>query len=207
MPFSTMESMNVLSLISRARDEVDEYTRAFGVKIENILLPWIYNAHDGIVEKALKALEAIESVVVNTDHLQWVKNLMTDLLTSYPNEKLMQVVFLEKDASNARFAFPNGILKRRLEIYACSRKVSLKSLRFTYKGKPLFVSSLGQKTFADLGIQDKDEIIVDDTSISNNIDKENVINNPVQLHKEIIKKKTKKKKMNRTKKVKKQQIQ
>lgn len=60
MPFSTMESMNVLSLISRARDEVDEYTRAFGVKIENILLPWIYNAHDGIVEKALKALKQLK---------------------------------------------------------------------------------------------------------------------------------------------------
>ena len=34
-----------------------------------------------------------------------------------------------------------------------------------------------------------------------------MINNPVQLHKEIAKKKKKKKMMNRTKKVKKQQIQ
>ena len=89
---------------------------------------------------------------------------MTDILTSYPlNEKLMQVVFLEKDASDARFAFPNSIVKRRLEFYASSRKVSLKSLRFSHKGKLLFVSSLGQQTLVDLGIQDKDEIIVDDT--------------------------------------------
>ena len=128
------------------------------------MFPWIYRCHGGIVDKALKALEAIESVIENDDHLQLVKNAMTDILTSYPlNEKLMQVVFLEKDASDARFAFPNSIVKRRLEFYASSRKVSLKSLRFSHKGKLLFVSSLGQQTLVDLGIQDKDEIIVDDT--------------------------------------------
>ena len=213
MPCITHIDMKVLDLISRAfKDFVkadESYdANAFRVNIENILLSWIYNAHDGIVEKALETLELWDRVIENTDHLRMVKNATTDILTSYPlNEKLMQVVFLEKDASDARFAFPNAIVKRRLEVYASSRKVSFKSLRFSHKGKLLFVSSLGQQTLADLGIQDMDEIIVHDTSISNNCDKENVINNPVQLQKEIIKKKTKKKKMNRTKKVKKQQIQ
>jgi hypothetical protein len=205
-----MNSMKVLDLISRAHDEVKadkllmHDANAIKTMMTSKMFPWIYRCHDGIVEKALETLELWDRVIENTDHLQLVKNAMTDILTSYPLKgKLMQVVFLEKDASDARFAFPNAIVKRRLELYASSRKVSLKSLRFSYKGKLLFISSLGQQSLADLGIQDKDEIIVHDTSISYNSDKENVINDPVQLHKDIIKKK----KMNRTKKTKKQQIQ
>jgi hypothetical protein len=107
MPFITHIDMKVLDLISTAfKDFVkadESYdANAFRVNIENILLSWIYNAHDGIVEKALETLELWDRVIENTDHLQMVKNAMTDILTSYPlNEKLMQVVFLEKDASDA----------------------------------------------------------------------------------------------------------
>ena len=42
-------------------------------------------------------------------------------------------------------------------------KFHLNHSAFPTKGKLLFVSSLGQQTLVDLGIQDKDEIIVDDT--------------------------------------------
>ena len=130
------------------------------------MFPWIYRCHGGIVDKALKALEAIESVIENDDHLQLVKNAMTDILTSWKrNGKIMQIVFVKKDANTSRrFAFSNDkLLQHHIEAYASSRKVSLKSLRFSHKGKLLFVSSLGQQTLVDLGIQDKDEIIVDDT--------------------------------------------
>jgi hypothetical protein len=61
-----------------------------------------------------------------------------------------------------------------------------------------------EDVLADLGLQDKDEITVDDTRISSNSNKENVVNIPVQLHKGTTKKK---KKSNLTKKFKKQQIQ
>ena len=211
-----MNSMKVLDLISRARDEVKadkllmHDANAIKTMMTSKMFPWIYRCHGGIVDKALKALEAIESVIENNDHLQLVKHAMTDILTSWKrNGKIMQIVFVKKDANTSRrFAFSNDkLLRQHIEDYARKRGVSHKSLRFSHKGKLLFVSSLGRQTLADLGIQDMDEIIVHDTSISNSSDKENEINNPVQLHKEIIKKKTKKKKMNRTKKVKKQQIQ
>ena len=72
-----MNSMKVLDLISRARDEVRlmellmHDANAIKTMMTSKMFPWIYNAHDGIVEKALKALEAIESVVVNTITCNW----------------------------------------------------------------------------------------------------------------------------------------
>ena len=217
-----METMDVMYLVYGAISEADESlmhdakARAtIGSKVDYILCNWIYTSHGGIVKEASKALEAIESVIGNHSQIPWlshmdknkmtdVKNAMKDMLTTYAmHGKVMQVIFVEKDANVARFSFSNDIFKYRVEDYVRNRGVSLKSLRFSYKGKPLFISSLGrQTTFADLGIQDLDEIVV--TSITNNnSNKENVVNNPVQLHKG----KTKKKKNNQTKKVKKQPIQ
>jgi hypothetical protein len=188
--------------------DANAYNAMINSKLDKIVLPWIYNSHGGIVEEASKALEAIESVIDNHSQIPWlshmVLNAMKDILTAYAmNGKVMKIVFVEKDANVARFAFSNSILKRQVERYALNRGVSLKSLRFSYEGKPLFISSLGRKTLAELGIQDLDEIVVHDTRVSNDSNKENVVNNPVQLHKG----KTKKKKNNQTKKVKKQPIQ
>ena len=212
-----METMEVMYLVYGALSEADEslvhdanaYKATIGSKMDYILYPWIYTSHGGIVEEASKALEAIGSVIDNHSQIPWlshmVKNKMTEVLNAMKEMsygKVMQIFFVEKDANVATFTFSNSILKHQVERYALNRGVSLKSLRFSFKEKPLFVSSLGQQTLADLGIQDLDEIVV--TSITNNnSNKENVVNNPVQLHKG----KTKKKKNNQTKKVKKQPIQ
>jgi hypothetical protein len=212
-----METMEVMYLVYGALSEADEslvhdanaYKATIGSKMDYILLTWIYTSHGGIVEEASKALEAIGSVIDNHSQIPWlshmVKNKMTEVLNAMKEMsygKVMQIFFVEKDANVATFTFSNSILKHQVERYALNRGVSLKSLRFSYKEKPLFVSSLGRKTSAELGIQDLDEIVVHDTRVSNDNNKENVVNNPVQL----LKGKTKKKKNNQTKKVKKQPI-
>jgi hypothetical protein len=202
------ETIKVLPVIRSIFDkaEADESQmhdeNALELLEEEIVLPWVYNVHGGFVDEALKALKAISSEIEDDALMKAIA-----LLTSWEmnmNGKVMQVIFVEKDANVARFSFSNDIFKYQVERYALNRGVSLKSLRFSYKETPLFVSSLGRKTtLAELGIQDLDEIVVDDTRVSNDSNKENVVNNPVQLHKG----KTKKKKNNQTKKVKKQPIQ
>jgi hypothetical protein len=209
LSYEEMETMDVMYSVYGALSDADEslmhdanaFNATIGSKVDNILLSWIYTTHGGIVEEASKALEAIGSEIDN--HLHLVKIKITEVLTTYAMYgKVMQIVFVEKDANVAIIGLSNDIFKYRVEDYARNRGVSLKSLRFSFKEKPLFVSSLGQQTLADLGIQDLDEIVV--TSITNNnSNKENVVNNHVQLRKG----KTKKKKNNQTKKVKKQPIQ
>jgi DNA-nicking Smr family endonuclease len=51
-------------------------------------------------------------------------------------------------------------LKALFNQYAEERGVSLRSLRFSYDDKTLFLSSVGQKTPNDLGIKDSDVIVV-----------------------------------------------
>jgi hypothetical protein len=207
------ETIKVLRVIRSIFDkaETDESQmhdeNALQLLVDNIVLSWVYNVHGGFVDEALNALKAIASEIED-DALKAIAKFEDGLLTSWVmnmNGKVIQVIFVEKDANVARFGFSNDSLKCEVKDYARNCGVSLKSLRFSFKGKHLFVSSLGRKTtFADLGIQDMDEIIVHDTSVTNNNNnKENVVNNPVQLHKG----KTKKKKNNQTKKVKKQPIQ
>mmetsp|Transcript_3777 Transcript_3777/g.8346 ORF Transcript_3777/g.8346 Transcript_3777/m.8346 type:complete len:533 (-) Transcript_3777:78-1676(-) len=57
-------------------------------------------------------------------------------------------------------------LKALFNDYADKRGISLRSLRFSYAGKTLFLSSAGNKTPEKLGMQDQDVIIVHDTSKS-----------------------------------------
>jgi hypothetical protein len=213
LSYEQTESIKLLDLFGEniVEVETDEllmhdanaYKATIGSMMDNILLPWIHNSHGGIVEKALEALKAIKSVIENDDFLSICSNSLQDFLTTHAmHSKVMQIIFVEKDANVARFAFSNDIFKYRVEDYARNRVFSLKLLRFSFKGKHLFVSSLGRQTSVDLGVQDMDEIVV--TSLTNNnSNKENVVNNPVQQHKG----KTKKKKNNQTKNVKKQQIQ
>jgi len=56
-------------------------------------------------------------------------------------------------------------LKTLFNNYADKRGVSLRSLRFLHNGKPLFLSSAGNKTPDELNMRDQDMIIVHDTNI------------------------------------------
>ena len=72
------------------------------------------------------------------------------------------------DANEAeRHSFGIGssaTLKSLFNEYADKRAISLRSLRFSFAGKILFLSSAGHKTPEELGIQDQDVIKVHDTS-------------------------------------------
>jgi len=65
-------------------------------------------------------------------------------------------------------------LKALFNDYADKRGISLRSLRFSYEGKSLFLSSAGHKTPEELGMQDQDVIMVHDTSkLEQSIDNDN----------------------------------
>lgn len=57
-------------------------------------------------------------------------------------------------------------LKTLFKDYAEEREISLRSLRFSYEGRSLFLSSAGHKTPEELGMQDQDVINVHDTTQS-----------------------------------------
>jgi len=59
-----------------------------------------------------------------------------------------------------------SLLKPVISNYAEERGVSLRSLRFSYNGKTLFLSQIGKKTPEELGMQDDDVIVVHDTNSS-----------------------------------------
>lgn len=74
----------------------------------------------------------------------------------------IEVVIVDSD-SDERKELKIGstsTLKALFNRYAEERGVSLRSLRFSYDDKTIFLSSIGQKTPNDLGIKDSDLIVV-----------------------------------------------
>jgi len=74
----------------------------------------------------------------------------------------IEVILVDSD-SDERITLKIGsasTLKALFNKYADERGVSLRSLRFSYDDKTLFLSSAGQKTPNDLGMKDSDIIVV-----------------------------------------------
>jgi DNA-nicking Smr family endonuclease len=85
-----------------------------------------------------------------------------DMEASEDEEKptTIDIVFVDKSSSNEvtlRHAY-DGKMKTLLSRYAATRGVPLKSFRFKYDNRMLFVSSSGSKSPYDLGMQERDVI-------------------------------------------------
>eukprot|EP00581_Thalassiosira_minuscula_P009788 CAMPEP_0183709412 /NCGR_PEP_ID=MMETSP0737-20130205/5462_1 /TAXON_ID=385413 /ORGANISM="Thalassiosira miniscula, Strain CCMP1093" /LENGTH=533 /DNA_ID=CAMNT_0025937507 /DNA_START=209 /DNA_END=1810 /DNA_ORIENTATION=- len=84
-----------------------------------------------------------------------------------PEGPQIQLVFVDGTNENDRCSFKIGLsttLRSLFNDYAEKRSVSLRSLRFSYDGKTLFLSSVGNKTPDELNMRDEDIITVHDTS-------------------------------------------
>lgn len=78
------------------------------------------------------------------------------------NEPDIKIIISDQDSgtNHEKEIKPSTSLKSFLCTYAEERDVSLRSLRFMYNGRTLFVSSLGSKSAKDLGINHLDTIQV-----------------------------------------------
>ena len=91
---------------------------------------------------------------------------------SNPGSEEIQVVLIDSDTDEQKTLNigSNSTLKSLFNKYADERGISLRSLRFSYNNKTLFLSSIGQKTPSSLGIKNLDIIVVakneQETSIS-----------------------------------------
>ncbi|KAL7535249.1 hypothetical protein ACHAXR_006377, partial [Thalassiosira sp. AJA248-18] len=88
------------------------------------------------------------------------------LPSTTPNDAVIQLVLAEDKDKGQRDIFDIGsstTLKTLFNDYAEKRGVSLRALRFSYRGNTLFLSSIGNKTPNEMEIQDQDVINVHDT--------------------------------------------
>jgi len=79
----------------------------------------------------------------------------------------IKLVLVDDTNEDERYSLDIGSstsLKALFNDYADKRDISLRSLRFSYEGKSLFLSSAGHKTPEELGMRDQDVIMVHDTS-------------------------------------------
>jgi len=84
------------------------------------------------------------------------------------NQKYICLVLVGCSNKDENFDVPSSLpLKLFFNDYAEKRDVSLRSLRFSYNGKTLFLSSAGNQSPNELNMQDKDMITVYDTRSSN----------------------------------------
>jgi len=84
-----------------------------------------------------------------------------------PDETQIQLILVDDTNEDERHSFDIGsstTLKSLFNDYAEKRGVSLRSLRFSYGGKTLFLSSVGNKSPDELNMQDQDVISVHDTN-------------------------------------------
>jgi DNA-nicking Smr family endonuclease len=74
----------------------------------------------------------------------------------------IEVILVDSDSDERKTLTirSTSTLKALFNQYADERGVSLRSLRFSYDDKTLFLSSIGQKTPNDLGIKSRDMIVV-----------------------------------------------
>ena len=81
----------------------------------------------------------------------------------------IQIILVGDTNEEERHSFSIGsstTLKTLFNDYAEKRGVSLRSLRFSYGGKSLFLSTVGNRTPDELNIRDQDIITVHDTNVS-----------------------------------------
>ena len=118
-------------------------------------------------------------------------------------------LFLQDDVKEEErhgFSIDSGTtLKTLFNDYADKRGISLRSLRFSYNGKTLFLSSIGNKTPDELSMRDQDVISVHDTSAVEDTrdDRQSPSN---KTSKKSTKKKKNSSKRNKGKSVKKKQV-
>jgi len=95
------------------------------------------------------------------------KRQMKKKLPSKNEGTQMQLMLVDDKKENEPHSFnirSSTTLKALFNEYAEKRGVSLRSLRFSYGGKTLFLSSAGNKTPEELNMEDQDVISVHDTS-------------------------------------------
>lgn len=93
---------------------------------------------------------------------------------SMPADSFIEIKLVDartKKEENMRYGLSMN-LKSLFKKYAEDRNLSLRQLRFSYEGRTLFLSSVGNKTPQDLGIQHLDSIYVIDTDNSSTSEKE-----------------------------------
>jgi hypothetical protein len=87
-------------------------------------------------------------------------------LDTLPADSFIEIKFIDstcKHEMKLRYGV-SMTLKSLFKKYAEDRKLSLRQLRFTYEGRTLFLSSVGQKTPQDLGMKHLDSIMVIDSA-------------------------------------------
>ena len=100
------------------------------------------------------------------------------------NPEMLQIIFEENDneTDDSRVIFTIHsfcTLKFYCNLYAKKRGISIKYLRYSYKGKLMFLSDMADGTFKTLGFRDNDVIMVHLLSDSN---KENMTDTSNQKH-------------------------
>jgi hypothetical protein len=160
----------------------------------NKVLLWIYTCYTKSTgndrpRAYRKALEALVKVIEkdNTSDqraaILFVKKILTYLMKE--NLELLQIIFEENDnneTNESRVIFTIHTLsplKGYCNLYAKNRGISIKYLRFSYKGKMLFLSDRRGGTPETLGIRVNDVIMVHLLSDSN---KENMTDTSNQKH-------------------------
>lgn len=87
--------------------------------------------------------------------------------SSTNDDTLLKLILVDDTNEDERHSFNIGsstTLKALFNDYADKRGIPLRSLRYSYAGKTLFLSSAGHKTPEELGMRDQDVIMAHDTS-------------------------------------------
>ena len=87
-------------------------------------------------------------------------------LDTLPADSFIEIKFIDSTCNNHEMKLRYGVgmgLKSLFKKYAEDRQLSLRQLRFTYEGRTLFLSSVGQKTPQDLNMKHLDSIMVIDS--------------------------------------------
>ena len=106
----------------------------------------------------------------------------------------IQIILVDDTNEDERHSFDIGsstTLKTVFNEYAEKRSVSLRSLRFSYAGKTLFLSSVGNRTPEEMQMRDQDVISVHDTDTNASSSQESSNNTTNQTNKSSSSKKSK----------------
>lgn len=98
----------------------------------------------------------------------WSSTSKSGHRSSDNNGTQIKLILVDDSNEDERHSFDIGsstTLKALFNDYADKRGISLRSLRFSYADKMLFLSSAGHKTPEELGMQDQDIVKVHDTSV------------------------------------------
>ena len=194
---STMEALSNPSKVETMRmvNSLEEYESDDPTaEVTYNVLPWIYRFYIKsthydrpriVYRMALEALvEVIERDNTNEQRkaILFVKKILIFMMKENP--EMLQIIFEEHDneTNDSRIIFTihsRFHLKVYCKLYAKKRGISIKYLRFSYKGKLMFLSDMTDGTPETLGIRDNDVIMVHHQSDSN---KENMTDTSNQKH-------------------------